>query len=233
MGTANEKMKESPQETAAMENEKPVNILLVDDQPANLLALEAVLEGLGQNLVRANSGEEALRHLIQKDFAVILLDVLMPGMNGFETAALIRQRDHSRHTPIIFLTAGGNTETEMFQGYAAGAIDYLLKPFIPEVLRSKLSVLMGLHRRSEEMRRMNKELNLKIKEIVILNMKLEIENGKHERMVERFRRSEKGPSKLDANLGTPVTERTVAVAKRGRKMARTNGGLKEKMKKGV
>ena len=233
MGTTNEKMKESPQETAAMENEKPVNILLVDDQPANLLALEAVLEGLGQNLVRANSGEEALRHLIQKDFAVILLDVLMPGMNGFETAALIRQRDHSRHTPIIFLTAGGNTETEMFQGYAAGAIDYLLKPFIPEVLRSKLSVLMGLHRRSEEMRRMNKELNLKIKEIVILNMKLEIENGKHERMVERFRRSEKGPSKLDANLGTPVTERTVAVAKRGRKMARTNGGLKEKMKKGV
>src|SRR5579872_1263183 len=96
--------------------ENRVNILLVDDEPKNLLALEAVLEALGQNLVKAHSGEEALRHLIHEDFAVILLDVLMPGMSGFETAALIRQRDRTRYTPIIFLTAAGKTETEMFQG---------------------------------------------------------------------------------------------------------------------
>jgi len=101
-------------------NKPVVNILLVDDEPANLLALEAVLESLGQNLVRAKSGEEALRALIYKDFAVILLDVMMPGMNGFETAAHIRDRDRSRHTPIIFLTAMGKTETEMFKGYALG-----------------------------------------------------------------------------------------------------------------
>src|SRR5580658_6322008 len=128
----------------------PVNILLVDDQPANLLALEAVLESLGQNLVRANSGEEALRQLIQRDFAVILLDVLMPGINGFETAALIRQRDRNSNMPIIFLTAGGKTETEMFRGYAVGAIDYLLKPIRPAVLRSKVSVLIDLFRKTGE-----------------------------------------------------------------------------------
>jgi CheY-like chemotaxis protein len=180
------------------ENEKRVNILLVDDQPANLLALEAVLESLGQNLVRANSGEEALRQLIQKDFAVILLDVLMPGMDGFETAGWVRHRDRSRHTPIIFLTAGGKTETEMFQGYAAGAIDYLLKPFVPEVLRSKVSVLADLYQRTEEIREINEKLTLKAKELVIINMKLEIENGKRDRTLEALHQSEKGipPSRV-------------------------------------
>jgi CheY-like chemotaxis protein len=177
------------------ESKPPANILLVDDEPSNLLALEAVLEGLGQNLMRANSGEEALRHLIQKDFAVILLDVLMPGMNGFETAALIRQRDLSRHIPIIFLTAGGKTETEMFQAYAVGAIDYLLKPFVPEALRSKVSVLIDLHRRTEETRRLNDELSRRVKELVILNLKLEIENRKHDRTLEELHRSEEGLKK--------------------------------------
>jgi PleD family two-component response regulator len=143
------------------ENEAPVNILLVDDQPANLLALEAVLEDMGQNLVRARSGEEALRELIKKDFAVILLDVLMPGMNGFETAKLIHERDRSRYMPIIFLTAGGKSEIEMFQGYAVGAIDYLLKPIRPAILRSKVLVLMNLYRRTEEARRLKDELNLR------------------------------------------------------------------------
>jgi CheY-like chemotaxis protein len=147
------------------EYEAPVNILLVDDLPANLLALEAMLEGLGQNLVKARSGEEALRQLIQKDFAVILLDVLMPGMNGFETAALIRERDRSRHMPIIFLTAGGKTEIEMFQGYAVGAIDYLLKPIRPAILRSKVLVLMDLHRRTEEARLLKEELSLRTREL--------------------------------------------------------------------
>ncbi|HTC19795.1 MAG TPA: response regulator, partial [bacterium] len=152
-----------------MEHEATVDILLVDDQPANLLALEAVLESLGQNLVKAHSGEEALRHLIQKDFAVILLDVLMPGMNGFETAALIRQRDRSRHMPIIFLTAGGKTETEMFQGYAVGAIDYLLKPIRPAILRSKVLVLADLYRKNGVISRLREELGQKEREFEALD----------------------------------------------------------------
>ncbi len=196
------------------EKEKPVNILLVDDEPANLLALEAVLGSLGQNLIRANSGEEALRYLIQKDFAVILLDVLMPGMDGFETAGWVRHRDSSRHTPIIFLTAGGKTETEMFQGYAAGAIDYLLKPFVPEILRSKVSVLADLYQRTEEIREINEKLSLKAKELVIINMKLEIENGKHERAVKELRRSDEELKKADSNPKAGIAPHKMAAEKR-------------------
>jgi len=174
-----------------MEKETPVNILMVDDQPANLLSLEAVLESLGQNLVRANSGEEALRKLIQQDFAVILLDVLMPGMNGFETAALIRQRDRSQHMPIIFLTAGGKTETEMFQGYAVGAIDYLLKPIRPAVLRSKVLVLMNLFRKTAEVTRLQEELSLRTKEIEGLNLMLKGEKDTSKRLQEELSQFEK------------------------------------------
>jgi PleD family two-component response regulator len=198
-------------EETTMANETPVNILLVDDQPNNLLALESILDSLGQNLVRANSGEEALRLLIQMDFAVILLDVLMPGMNGFETGVLIRQRDRSSHMPIIFLTAGGKTETEMFQAYAVGAIDYLLKPFVPEALRSKVSVLIDLYRRAEDLRRLNEKLSLKAKELVILNMKLEIENGKRDRTVKELSRSKEGPQNTNTNMGTKVVNSTAKV----------------------
>jgi CheY-like chemotaxis protein len=159
-----------------IENQTRMNILLVDDQPANLLALEAVLESLGQNLVRASSGEEALRHLIRMDFAVILLDVLMPGMNGFETAAMIRERDSSRHMPIIFLTAGGKTEIEMFQGYAVGAVDYLLKPVRPAILRSKVLVLMDLYRKTKEVHQLKEEMILRDKEIESLKLALKNNN---------------------------------------------------------
>ena len=111
------------------------NILLVDDKPQNLLALEAILEPLGQNLVRAYSGEEALKHLLKSDFAVILLDVQMPGLDGFETAALIKDREKSRHIPIIFLTAISKEEHFVFKGYTVGAVDYISKPFDPDILR--------------------------------------------------------------------------------------------------
>src|SRR5437588_9875584 len=110
-----------------MESERKAAILLVDDQPHNLLALEAILGGMSLNLVRARSGEEALMRVLDADFAVILMDVQMPGMDGFETASLIRQRDRSQHTPIIFLTAFQNTEGQVFQGYALGAVDFLSK----------------------------------------------------------------------------------------------------------
>src|SRR5438067_13914228 len=100
-----------------MPSAQKANILLVDDQPSNLLALEAILDELGQNLVRADSGEEALRRLLDDDFAVILMDVKMPGLDGIETAALIRERDRCQHTPIIFLTAFERSEVQMFKGY--------------------------------------------------------------------------------------------------------------------
>ncbi|PMB07020.1 hybrid sensor histidine kinase/response regulator, partial [Fischerella thermalis CCMEE 5273] len=127
-----------------MSFEPKVNVLLVDDHPENLLALEAILDSLGQNLVRATSGAEALRNLLNQDFAVILLDVQMPDMDGFETAALIRQRERSRHTPIIFVTAFNTSDNMVFRGYSLGAVDYLFKPIEPEILKSKVAAFIDL-----------------------------------------------------------------------------------------
>src|SRR3984957_11725245 len=123
-------------------------ILLVDDRPENLVALEAVLGALDQTLVRATSGEEALKALLTEDFAVILLDVQMPGLDGFETAAHIKRRERTKDIPIIFLTAVSNGPHHTFRGYAAGAVDYLAKPFDPWILRAKVSVFVELHRKN-------------------------------------------------------------------------------------
>jgi len=128
----------------ARENE-PVDILLVDDRPENLLALEAILESLGQRLVRAQSGEDALRCLLEREFAVILLDVQMPGMNGFETARMIKARERTKFVPIIFLTAISKDEEFVYKGYEVGAVDYIFKPFQAEVLRSKVNVFVELY----------------------------------------------------------------------------------------
>jgi two-component system sensor histidine kinase/response regulator len=130
-----------------------VNILLVDDQPANLIALEAMLQRLGQNIIKAQSGREALKWLLTHDFAVILLDVKMPEMDGFETAALIRQRDKSRHTPILFLTAADSAQAQAVRGYEVGAVDYLVKPIVPEFVRSKVAVFVELAKKTELLRR--------------------------------------------------------------------------------
>jgi len=126
-------------------------ILLVDDSPENLVSLEAALEGLGQELVLAQSGREALRHLLEHDFAAILLDVKMPDMDGFETAELIRSRKRSRHTPILFLT-GYKSDEHLFRGYDLGAVDFLFKPIVPEVLRSKVRVFVELSRNATLLR---------------------------------------------------------------------------------
>jgi two-component system, sensor histidine kinase and response regulator len=142
-----------PDRLSADSPDDRVNILLVDDQPANLVALEAMLQGLGQNLIRAESGREALKWLLTHEFAVILLDVKMPDMDGFETAALIRQRDKSRHTPILFLTAADNSQNHAVRGYAVGAVDYLIKPVVPEFVRSKVAVFVELAKKSELLRR--------------------------------------------------------------------------------
>ncbi|AFZ67888.1 PAS domain S-box protein [Deinococcus peraridilitoris] len=126
-----------------------VNILLVDDNDSKRMALEAALEPLGQNIVQAESGRDALRLLLNEDYAVILLDVRMPGMDGFETAALIRSRQQTESTPIIFVTAYDRAETDMLDGYALGAVDYIFAPVVPEILRAKVSVFVDLYKKTE------------------------------------------------------------------------------------
>ena len=149
------------------------NILLVDDRPDNLLALETILGDLGQNLVRAVSGAEALRCLLKQDFAVILLDVQMPGMDGLETAALIRERERSTHTPIIFLTAADRNESLVFKGYVAGAVDYLFKPINPDILKAKVKVFVELFLATEQVKRQARQLAGLNQELSAANQELD------------------------------------------------------------
>jgi CheY-like chemotaxis protein len=134
------------------EHDEKVRILLVDDKPDALLALEMILEDLGEEIVKAQSGREALRLLLREEFAVILLDVNMPGMDGFETAELIRRRKRSEHTPIIFLTAFSD-EMYVARGYSLGAVDYIMAPVVPEVLRATVGVFADLHRKTRQLTR--------------------------------------------------------------------------------
>jgi signal transduction histidine kinase len=146
-----------------VEEEKPVvaSILMVDDRPENLLALEGVLKPLGARLVKARSGEEALLHLLRETFAVILLDVQMPRLDGLQTAELIKQREQTRHIPIIFITALSREAAWVFKGYSHGAVDYLLKPVDPEILRAKVRVFCDLFVRGEKIRRQALENEVK------------------------------------------------------------------------
>ncbi|MFL5918806.1 MAG: PAS domain S-box protein [Gaiellaceae bacterium] len=141
-----------------MREDVMANVLLVDDRRENLLALEAILEPLGQNLLFAHSGEDALRQLLRHEVAVILLDVQMPELDGFETARLIKERERTSHVPIIFVTAISKDEEQVFRGYSAGAVDYVFKPFRPEVLRSKVAVFIELHEKNEQIRRQAERL---------------------------------------------------------------------------
>ncbi len=135
-----------------------VNILLVDDQPGKLLAYQTILEALGENLVMAKSGREALHCLLKEDFALVLLDVVMPEMDGFETATLIRQRPRLERLPIIFLTAYSTSDLDKLKGYELGAVDYVFAPIIPEILRAKVSVFVELYRKRLELARANEQL---------------------------------------------------------------------------
>jgi CheY-like chemotaxis protein len=127
-------------------------ILLVDDQPANLIALEAILLPLGQQLISADSGAAALKQLLLHDFAAILLDARMPGLDGYETAALIRQRERSAHTPIIFLTADAGDRDDTLRAYDQGAVDFLGKPFEPKILRAKIAIFISLYLQGEQLK---------------------------------------------------------------------------------
>ncbi|HAJ62880.1 MAG TPA: hypothetical protein DCP31_29655 [Cyanobacteria bacterium UBA8543] len=174
--------------------ETKVNILLVDDQPKNLLALEALLEKLGQNLVKAKSGEEALKCLLQQEFAVILLDVQMPGMDGFETAKMIRARPASQHTPIIFITAINRDDAYVFKGYALGAVDYLLKPIVPEILISKVAAFISLFKMTQEVKQQAAQLKA-------ANIELE-------REITKRKQAEAALSRANEQLEIRVSDRT-------------------------
>ncbi|HEY0310454.1 MAG TPA: response regulator, partial [Luteimonas sp.] len=156
----------------------PVNILLVDDQPGRLLTYRAILEPLGERLVDASSGEEALRLLMEDEYAVILLDVNMPGLDGFETASMIHQHPRFERVPIIFVTAVNVTDMDRLRGYKLGAVDYVMVPVIPEILRSKVVVLAELFRKRRELQQANAELAAeKARELDRLNASLRTANA--------------------------------------------------------
>src|ERR1700724_1625281 len=135
-----------------------VNILMVDDQPSKLLTYEAILAELGENLIKANSGREALELLLKTDIAVVLMDVSMPELNGFELAEIIRQHPRFQKTAIIFISAVHLTDLDRLKGYQRGAVDYLSVPIVPELLRAKVSVFAELHRQARQLETLNQEL---------------------------------------------------------------------------
>lgn len=152
--------------------QEPIHILLVDDRPENLLALEAVLESQHYKLVKANSGEEALRCLLKYEFAVIVLDVQMPGMDGIETAKLIKAREKTKDIPIIFISANSRESEHLFAGYSAGAIDYMVKPFIPQILKSKIEGFVNMYLTSKKQQLQAMQLQQKTLELERMNGEL-------------------------------------------------------------
>src|ERR1700681_4627769 len=142
-----------------MSAHEKANILMVDDQPAKLLSYEAILGELGENLIKAASGKEALEHLLKTDVAVVLMDVSMPELDGFELAEMIRQHPRFQKTAIIFISAVHLTDVDRLKGYERGAVDYISVPIIPELLRAKVSVFAELHRQARQLEALNQELN--------------------------------------------------------------------------
>jgi signal transduction histidine kinase len=184
------------------------NILLVDDQPARLLTYRAVLEPLGHNLVEVGSGLQALEALMKQDFAVVLLDVKMPGMDGFETAALIHDHPRFESIPIIFVTGVHVTEFDRLKGYKAGAIDYVYIPVVPEILRSKVAVLIELDRRRRELTAVNKQLADSIKQLEDANSLLKTEKERQlEEINGHLKRANEDLSRSNESLENEIRDR--------------------------
>ena len=170
----------TPDSTPGARPEK-VNILMVDDSQDKLVAMESVLADLGQNIVKAHSGEEALRLLLKQEFALVLLDVNMPGgLDGFETAQLIRKRKSLEHMPIIFVTSLSTTDADVFKGYAFGAVDYILTPILPAILKTKVGVFVDLWKqrrelesRAEALKKLNNNLEQRAQQLSVANRELE------------------------------------------------------------
>lgn len=186
---------------------EPVNVLLVDDQPGRLLTYRAILEPLRERLVETSSGTEALKRLMEEEFAVILLDVNMPGMDGFETASLIHQHPRFENTPIIFVTAANVTDFDRLRGYKLGAVDFVLVPLIPEILRSKVEVLAELHRKRRELQAANMALSA-------ANAALMAEKARElETLNDSLRQANAQLAARNIDLQLEVTERTKAEAR--------------------
>ncbi len=201
----------SPMVEGVPRGHEAANILLVDDQPARLLTYRAILEPLGHNLVAVNSGLEALEALMKQDFAVVLLDVKMPGMDGFETAALIHDHPRFESTPIIFVTGVHVTEFDRLKGYKAGAIDYVYIPVVPEILRSKVAVLIELDRQRRALQSVNKQLEQSNRQLEEANFTLKSEKTRElEELNEQLRRANEDLSRINTSLATEVRERTRA-----------------------
>src|ERR687883_150127 len=147
----------------AMSEHEKVNILMVDDQPSKLLSYEVILHELGENLLKASSGREALEHLLKTDIAVVLVDVCMPDLDGFQLAAMIREHPRFQKTAIIFISAIHLTDVDRLRGYEMGAVDYVPVPVIPEVLRAKVKVFAELYRKTRELERLNQDLEDRVR----------------------------------------------------------------------
>ncbi|PTY04441.1 histidine kinase [Verrucomicrobia bacterium LW23] len=198
------------------------NILLVDDREDKRLAMETVIADLDQNIVQAASGREALRHLLHQNFAVILLDVNMPGMDGFETAHLIRQRKSLENIPIIFVSAISDTETHVSRGYSLGAVDYILAPIVPEILRAKVAVFVELFKITDQVKRQAEDLRLahselekrveeRTRELARVNRSLQKE-------VKERQRAEHELRNLNGKLEEIVAERTAELLSANREL---------------
>lgn len=184
---------------------EPVSLLLVDDRPENLVALESALEMLGQNLVKVSNGREALRAALNQDFAVVLLDVRLPDVDGFETAGLLRERPRSRHTPIIFLTAVDKDDSQVSKGYSLGAVDYIFKPLDPDILRAKVSVFIELYQKKRQIERLNRSLEERVRQRTV---ELETANRDLEHQVRERKRAEEEVRQFNAQLEERVQART-------------------------
>src|SRR5690348_7867505 len=166
---------------------EPVNILLVDDQPAKLVTYEAILRELGENLIMAGSGREALEHLLKKDIAVVLIDVIMPDLDGFELAALIRGHPRFQTTAMIFVSAIAMTDLDRLKGYEHGAVDYVPVPVVPELLRAKVKVFAELYRKTRQLELLNAELENRVEQRTaeLAQTNAELERRVEERTRER------------------------------------------------
>lgn len=175
-----------------MKKEHSVKILLVDDKKENLLSLQVILADQGYEFVEATSGKEALRYLLKsQDFAIILMDVQMPIMDGFETAELIRESERLKHVPIVFLTANMDTREYIFKGYQAGAVDYMIKPLSPEILKAKVTVFAELYRKNHELSVKEEEMTALNQKILLANKELEARNAAIEHQANELRLANK------------------------------------------
>src|ERR1700758_4991027 len=192
-----------------MSAEGKVSILLVDDQPARLLTYESILEGLGQNLVSARSGLEALDKLMRQEFAVVLLDVSMPDMDGFEAARLIHEHPRFEKTPIIFVTGVHISELDRLKGYNVGAVDYVSIPVVPEILRSKVAVLVELYQKRRELREVNRDLAQANERLAQANRLLQAEKTRElEALNATLQRANAELERANSSLNREVAERS-------------------------